>query len=381
MILSRSIIFFLVIFLPLVYFPLVFNPYEFPKFVVFLTIVEAIIIFSSIDILQKKSLNVRFDWLTILVIAFGLVIFISDILGIDPKISFLGSTYRHQGFVTFLSGITLFLFARSILHVKPEDYGKAVVLSAFLVSLFAMWQWINYFIFHNFAMPTYQGRVVGTLGNPNFLGGYLAMTLPFIFLGKPWLLLRILSAALVIFIIFISQSRAAIIAALVILFLSFLYTARLKWRKALWLIVFMMVFVSSIYPFGLLQLKRDSIWDNRGFIWQEGIQAVVKRPILGYGQENFELVFPSERQMKVDNAHNIFLETAVSSGIIGLLLFLGIIAAALYKANVIVKLSLLAFLMVAQFNPLSIAQISLFWLLVGSCPQPRESLPHSFGSG
>lgn len=126
-----------------------------------------------------------------------------------------------------------------------------------------------------------------------------------------------------------------------------------------------MVFIVQLFQGEIRQANRKSIWDNRSLIWSEGLKAISKRPILGYGQENFELVFPKERHMKVDNAHNIFLETAVSSGIIGLLLFITIIMVAFKKANFTIKMSLLAFLIVSQLNPLSIVEIALFWFLLG----------------
>jgi O-antigen ligase len=95
-----------------------------------------------------------------------------------------------------------------------------------------------------------------------------------------------------------------------------------------------------------------------------GLQALAKSPILGFGQENFEIAIESWKMHTVDNAHNIFLETAVASGIVGLLIFLAIIFVAFRNANFTIRMALLAFLIVAQFNPLSITEIMLFWFLL-----------------
>lgn len=113
-----------------------------------------------------------------------------------------------------------------------------------------------------------------------------------------------------------------------------------------------------------LQLYRYSIWENRIIIWEEGIKVVIKRPILGYGQENFQLVFPAERRLSVDNAHNLFLEILISSGLLGLGAYLMVLREAFKKLPFFAKLSLLAFLVRAQFNPLSIPEIALFWYLL-----------------
>ena len=112
-----------------------------------------------------------------------------------------------------------------------------------------------------------------------------------------------------------------------------------------------------------LLLKRTSVWDNRPYLWQTVLDGVIKRPLLGYGQENVEFLFP-KTYAKVDNAHNIFLEVAGASGLVGLILFVCILAIGLKGASSPVRLALFTFLIIAQFNPLSIPQIVLFWYLL-----------------
>jgi ABC-type maltose transport system permease subunit len=67
------------------------------------------------------------------------------------------------------------------------------------------------------------------------------------------------------------------------------------------------------------------------------------------------------------------LEITVSSGLVGLIIFVSIIGYTLLHATFEVRLSLIAFLITAQFNPLSIAQIALFWLLLGNIPPHRKT--------
>ena len=111
--------------------------------------------------------------------------------------------------------------------------------------------------------------------------------------------------------------------------------------------------------------QRISVWDNRGLIWVEGLKAIFSRPVLGYGQENFELIYPAYRHIKIDNAHNLFIETAVSSGFLGLFLLIMVLLYGIKAASFPVKLSLSAFILSGFFNPLSIAQIAFFWFLLG----------------
>lgn len=130
------------------------------------------------------------------------------------------------------------------------------------------------------------------------------------------------------------------------------YKALPKFSKILWPIVDVKLNYSGILiqPFSALV---DS-----------GASHSVLHPLVGFGQENFEIAVPTGKMHSADNAHNIFLETAVSSGLTGLLIFLGIIFTAFKKANFTVRMALLAFLIIAQFNPLSIVEIMLFWFLL-----------------
>lgn len=351
----------LVFILPFVFIPTVFNPYEFPKFVLFTVSVFLLFSFFLLLLLKhKEGFSFRFDFFSILVLIFGFSVFISDIVGIDPKISLLGSMWRNQGFLTLLTGILLFILIR-FFRKPPEEFLDMLVASSFLLSIIAFLRG-----------PLYQGRLIGTLGNPDFLGGYLAMLLPFILFlkgnNKIFSLGKVCLLILVLFTIAQTGSRSALFAAIIVFFIYALsYIKKLnRIQKFSAILIGAFFILATISSYRLLETYRTSIWDNRTLIWTEGIKAFEKRPILGYGQENFELIFPSERHMKVDSAHNIFLEIAVSSGIIGLVLFVSIFAYSLYKASILIRLSLLAFLICASFNPISIAQICLMWFLVGS---------------
>lgn len=364
-------IFFLLLFLPLVYFPFVFNSYELPKFILFIFIVSFLFVTF---ITGNNFSHFRFDFLTILVLSFGLLVYIANIFGLDPATSFLGSKFRHQGFITLLSGILLFLLVHwSLGRTKKtlDFYKKALLLSIIPISFIALYHAVAFYIFHNYQIPIYQGRIVGTFGNPNFLGGYLAVLLPFVFFiswnkKNFW---QIILIGMILVVILLTRSRSAMLGVGFVLFVywfSVIINSK-TWRKFVPIIIgiVLLSFLYNGYQKNLLIVYKYSKWDNQVVIWKEGIGAVLKRPMLGYGQENFELAISSKKMLRVDNAHNIFLETAVSSGILGLLLFLAIIIAAIWQASFVLKISIITFLITAQFNPLSIAQIALFWFFLG----------------
>ncbi len=406
-----------VLIIPFIFVPNVFNPYELPKFILFVGGVEVLAAVFVLKCLVKKTFTLpRPDALTVSVLLFGAVNLISDILGLDPKISLLGSNVRYQGFITLFAGILLFLLMRYFSNPKSLSvFKKGIWITSFLISVFALWQIVQLKMLQSL-IPTYNGRIVGTMGNPNFLAGYLVMLLPFVLWPsqeiKKSSLVRIIRLANVFTInltIFFTDSRAAYLA-LVLLFLIYVLRLLPKLnipRIAVWLsiiLVFLGLFsfinmfmykdtvlkdsIPTIkergcpeswpqeYPWKIITdihnnapiFKREALCDNRLLIWIIGLESLSKQPLLGYGQDNFELAIPSGKMHLTDSAHNIFLEIAVSSGLIGLLLYIAAIFIAIKKASFPIKMSLLTFLIVAQFNPLSIAQISLFWFLLGITP-------------
>lgn len=420
-------IFFLLTTLPLIYLPNTFNPYEFPKFIFFVGAVFLLLLFNLGRFWSRRStppqndgrkmpIAFKIDALTKLVLIYGFVVYLSDIFGIDPRMSFLGSQFRHQGFITLLAGICLFLVVRN--SRNGQNGNRGILLGAFFVCLFSLWQTAAFYLFNDKAIPTYQGRIVGTLGNPNSLAGYLVMVLPFVF-TMPRIIVRILLASLILTVIIFTDSRSAFLAvgfAFLIYGIVFIYRLKL-WRNIIvillvitivalftllltnntyppfrslfghlkgdfsvtnqalivkergcpesWPTEYPLKLISDIYNSKIFRATREAPCDNRFLIWVVGLEALSKRPILGYGQENFEIAVPPGKMHSADNAHNIFLETAVSSGVIGLLLFVAITVIAIKKANFPIKMSLLGFLIVAQFNPLSIVEIGLFWFLLG----------------
>lgn len=352
------------------------------------------------------------------VLGFGIVNIISDVFGVNPMVSIFGNAFRHQGLITLLSGIIIFSLLRSPLLFKKllPVFRKTIIASALIISSIAILQAVQVNVFKNFTIPTYNGRIVGTFGNPNFLGSYLTVLLPFALWYKQKInkLLRLTIVLTIIIAIFYTDSRAAYIALAFLFLVYALYllsksnlSKSIIWSSVilvfLGLFAFLNLFVyKSVifndsapvikergcpeswpvkYPLKIItdirslipNFKREAPCDNRFLIWAVGLEALIKRPVIGYGQDNFEQAILAGRMHLVDNAHNIFLETAISSGLLGLLFYLLIIFYALRKASFDIKMSLLAFIIIGQFNPLSIAQISLFWILIGFSQRENNS--------
>jgi len=77
--------------------------------------------------------------------------------------------------------------------------------------------------------------------------------------------------------------------------------------------------------------------ESRLTIWKMSWQGFKEKPVFGWGQENFNLVFNKhyepilyKQEPWFDRAHNVFFDRLTTNGIFGLLSYLGLLGAALY---------------------------------------------------
>jgi O-antigen ligase/thioredoxin-like negative regulator of GroEL len=76
----------------------------------------------------------------------------------------------------------------------------------------------------------------------------------------------------------------------------------------------------------------------RGYIWPMAISGAMERPLLGWGQENFNYIFNANYEPKMyaqeqwfDRAHSVFLDWLVAAGIIGFVAYLSLYVLLLMK--------------------------------------------------
>jgi len=131
--------------------------------------------------------------------------------------------------------------------------------------------------------------------------------------------------------------------------------------------------------------------DERTDAWQIAFNAFKSKPILGFGPENFQIAFdqfynpktiPYDRSVAFSNwwdrAHNIFLDIAVQTGIVGLLAYISLFGFLLFKLqqakknheNRFIKIhgmqtALIAYAVANFFSFDSFATYLLYFLLIG----------------
>ncbi|MFA6305439.1 MAG: O-antigen ligase family protein [Candidatus Gracilibacteria bacterium] len=351
---------------PLIFLPQVQLTFELPKAMFFrlgtiLAILSATIFFIK---------NGKFFWTKInkkLWIFLGLYIIfsiLSAIFGISPHTSIFGSYERQQGLLQLIGYVILFLITISAFSSDKDkktlpEFIEVISLVSFFIATLAVLQKFLPVLTSIWDTDILVDRtIIGTLGNPNFLASYLVMTIPFFFFNfknskeKLIKLFWIFAIFISLTAIILSASRSALLGLSAgLLFYGIIKNKKLLIIPLIFTIIILFAnifaeksFIKNTYFLERLTIKEESLSSikSRLNIWPGTIEAIKERPILGYGQENFEEVFlkykpkelfKTERFLDTtDRAHNEILDTAISSGILGLISYLTFLTCLIYIA-------------------------------------------------
>lgn len=242
-----------------------------------------------------------------------------------------------------LSEIGLFLTCSALIFIVPlilrnfEDialFMKILVGSSIIISLYGIIQHCGL----DFFQWDIKNSALSTLGRRNFAGEYLVLILPWALFvlsisKKPQKIFFALTFIALLVHLFLTFTRASWIGFAISMLVVLL--ALLKFRlkpdiKKIVLISFIFLTVFRVYA-GVFRFEPGTV-KSRIEIWKTSIELIKNRFIWGYGTGNFEVAYyriASERQdvlipqnLRVDKAHNEFLEIAVENGFIGLFLFI-----------------------------------------------------------
>jgi O-antigen ligase len=333
-----------------------FFPYIFSKTLAFRILVEMLLLLWLVWLWLKKENRFRLDWLTITFFLLIVFMFISSLFGADFNFSFWSNTERGEGILLWLHLFAFFVVLRNF--VKGSRAWSWLfdmfVIAAQVVAVLGLFQYFDF----DFVNKTGAGneRIASTIGNAAYLGGYMLFA-AFLALylavkrRKKWLLIYYIPVIFLdIFILIQTGTRGAFLALLVSVALFLLYNLfRLSNKKlkiyALAGVILFAILSSFVY------INKDSQWvannftlnrltsislsertaQTRFMTWNSAWQGFKERPILGYGQENFYVVFNKYFNPEIyshagsriwfDRAHNIFLDHLATGGLIGLLLY------------------------------------------------------------
>ena len=194
-------------------------------------------------------------------------------------------------------------------------------------------------------------RVYGTLLplNPNLFGGYLVLTIPSLigltayFLNKRNFILTGVFGFISILscmVLFLTGCRGAYLALFAILLSAFCISLKVFWHKfkkrfitfcalitGIEISAIMMITPLRVRLFSIFAMRNDSSNSFRFNVYKSSLQMFKDNWLLGIGQgnQNFREIYGLYMKTGFDalSSYNIYLETAVESGIIALVAFLG----------------------------------------------------------
>jgi O-antigen ligase len=419
--LGRTGLLILVVLLPLSFNPYAALPFEQPKTLLFhlttFTLVMAALSLQLPQLLQTSGWWYKLAHLKQPIILSGLIYFLFCGLSAAKSaynlLEFSVTDLWHEGLLTYFSLASFFLLTvyllRSERHV--EKVLDALLFTTIPVMVYGFVQflgldpisWVT-----NSVSP-----MVSTLGRSNFLAAYLVIIMPYA-LSKYYYLQsgnrfsRFLLLMLIQTIcVYLTLARAAYLAAASGLFVTLIILAY-RFRKPGLAIAGLVILVSGSIAFmpdthlsiraqgaptslpqevDFVEVRQESV-DARVTIWLHTLNLVPARWLIGYGPTTYEAVmrdhYPDglpgkHASFSPDDPHNLFLRTLLETGVIGLAMLLGIVAASFHTVikGVLEKTTvfniatlagsagaLTAYIFQAQLNPSVLVIDVLFWLIV-----------------
>jgi O-antigen ligase len=350
----------LILFLPLVISSDFYFPFIAPRNFLFRFIIEIIFFIYLYLAWLHKDLRPKFNKGFWLLLSFILALTISSLFGQNFGFSFWSNFERMDGLLNWVHIVLYLIVLIGVLPSKKDwhIFFHISLISAWFVALIAVGQKLGL----DFVIASSGGvRLTSTLGNAAYVGSYMMIhivLLAYLFIINKQLRARIfyiVSSILFVFVLLNTHTRGAFLGLLLFIFLFgifYLYFERKK--RNTWYYSVLAIFIAGILFFSLLFAQQDSDWvkkvpmlgkvanisltditvQSRLMIWRNSFSGVVEKPILGWGEENFQYVFNKHFPIEIfhtlgsevwfDRPHNILMQHLVQSGILGLMLYLSV---------------------------------------------------------
>lgn len=337
---------YLALFTPLIINTKFFFPFVAPKTIFFRILVEIILVAYLFLVMMNRTYRPRITPLAIAVTLFLAIFILASFTGINLHRSFWSTNERMTGILTMLHLLAFFMVLSSVWRER-KDWERALGVSVIVGVI------LSVYILLGDEVSTRGG---GTIGNTSFMAAYLlfdvffAIILLFAKRGL-WQIFAGVSLLIMTPVLLNSTGRGAIVAFLGGLFLLglgyLLFSQKTILKRVAWVIILVLVisgivlamiqpaFVTNEVGVTLKEMK------SRFVVWESGWKGFLERPILGWGPENFIVVFSKYfnscmflpecgNEIWFDRVHNIVLDTLVTTGIVGLLSYLAIFVVAIY---------------------------------------------------
>lgn len=350
---------FFCLFIPIIIPSNLWYPFIFGKTIIFEITIEILFLAYLILLLVNSDFRPRKSFLFYGLSIFIFILILSTIFSVNPYRSFWGSMARMDGLFTIFHFFSFAIISSAILKNK-KDWFQILTFSCFISFLISLANLNQLFgLSLPFLTKLSGGIFDSSFGNPGHLAGYLLfhifLTIFLLTWQKNWFSQVFLSLVLIldtlILISTVIQAAFLGLAFGLMVFISWLILKspkiKIKIITSLALVTFL-IFISSLFIFKDKPLIKENTflsgltffsWQSssvrdRLLAWQIAIKGILKKPILGWGLENYSVPFnlyynPKYLQFSSgetwwDKPHNMVLEIGVSAGFLGLVSYLAL---------------------------------------------------------
>lgn len=329
-----------------------FFPFIVPRATYFQTLAAVLFAVSAILLLFFPHAWPKKNWISRALALYFIVAIITTVTSADPGKSFIGTIERDFGMWHVLHFGAIFLAAvLSLRTIRNWNVFFGIML---IVSLYPALDFVIGVLQSDGTLPP------TIMGNPTFLAAYLVFHIFFagyLITQTQRKSLKGLLALIILFEIIVTLMtgvRGAFLGlAVASAFLVFIYA----WRQKTWRAPLIGLFLVLVATYALIFINRDNDLIRKNYIfqkitnfsledetikarfamWRIALSGFKENPILGWGKENYSLVFnkhfhPSFNQARVgegweDRTHNIFFDELVHGGLLGLAAYLALLFA------------------------------------------------------
>jgi hypothetical protein len=279
---------------------------------------------------SQKLLRLYRKWWIFLILLTILPLIVHIGSGTGWSDFFLGSYEKHHGYLFWL-GLIFFGIGTAIV----DDKRKLVEVSTYtagVVGLIGILEYLGLTLIPIDGDTSWgAGRIVSTLGNPNYVAWYLLIHLPLLTLIKKseqrytigWLL--VLATIL---------TGSYIAIGLMVIYALLLLSRKVSARYGA-LILILMVLTSITLIWQVIPGEKKLSFETRGVLMMETLQATIDHPLnilIWYGPDSITRYFSWPRSEiirayipgdhMIDSSHSIIIDTLYSYGLI-IVLILG----------------------------------------------------------
>jgi len=338
------------------------NDYFFPfitgKNFAFRIIVEVVFVAWAVLCLLDVRYRPKFSWILSSFSVLLIVMFFANLLGQHPESSFWSNFERMDGYVTLVHIFLYSVVLGSVMTTRQSWswYLHATLLAAFITALYGVAQYTG-------VSGDVEGRRIESfLGNAAYLSIYMFFNIFIAF----WMFVEskvtlhrvvyVLLAILFTYALMNSGTRGTVLGfgvgiGVMVTYIMLFGAKYREFRKyAIGAFIFLALGAGTL----ILGKNTDFVQNNgniarvaninlsedlkvRGTIWGMAWEGVKERPILGWGQSNFNYVFNEQydpflfnQEQWFDRAHSIIFDWLIAGGFLGFIAYLSIFVACGY---------------------------------------------------